>query len=76
MKIWDSRVMDDAPMSTFMLSGDQISTTCITVHPTQNHLMLAGAEDGTVSVWDLRKSTHPINVLNAHKSSGNWNLLL
>lgn len=69
MKIWDLRVNEDVPLSTFMISGDHISTTCVTHHPTQNHLMLAGGEDGSISVWDLRKSTHPVNVLNAHKNS-------
>lgn len=70
MNIWDLRILQDSPITSFMLSGDQIAATCITVHPSQKHLLLVGGEDGSIYIWDLRKSTHPINILNAHKGSG------
>jgi len=73
LKIWDLRGLEDAPMSSFMPSREGGSTKCVTSHPTQRHIMLAGGQDGAITVWDLRKSTFPVNVLNAHSSAGNDN---
>lgn len=69
MKIWDLRSHEDKPESTFMLSGDQIGATCVIHHPTQRHLVLAGGEDGALTVWDLRHNTFPVTVLTAHSQS-------
>lgn len=46
MKIWDLRSDSNEPNSTFMLSGDQVTPTCLTFHPTQRHLILAGDDLG------------------------------
>lgn len=46
MKIWDLRSDSKEPNSTFMLSGDQVTPTCLTFHPTQRHLILAGDDLG------------------------------
>lgn len=46
MKIWDLRSASNEASSTFMLSGDQVTPTCLTFHPTQRHLILAGDDLG------------------------------
>lgn len=46
MKIWDLRSDSKEPNNTFMLSGDQVTPTCLTFHPTQRHLILAGDDLG------------------------------
>ncbi|KAG8245999.1 Nucleoporin Nup43 [Homalodisca vitripennis] len=69
MKIWDLRSGDDKPQSTFMLSGEQVGATCVTPHPTQRHLLLAGGEDGSVTVWDLRENAAPATLLSAHSQA-------
>lgn len=46
MKIWDLRSENNEPNNTFMLSGDQVTPTCMTFHPTQRHLILAGDDLG------------------------------
>lgn len=46
MKIWDLRSDSKEASSTFMLSGDQVTPTCLTFHPTQRHLILAGDDLG------------------------------
>lgn len=84
MKVWDIRSAGNEPVSTFMLSGEQVSPTCLQFHPTQRHLVVAGDEAGTyyflyfeflkviiylgsVTIWDLRQNTYPVNLLDAHE---------
>lgn len=66
MKIWDLRSASDSPSTTFMLSAEQIAVTTVAQHPTQRHLIIAGDEEGSITVWDLRHNTFPINMLSAH----------
>lgn len=60
MKLWDLRIADEKPLLTFMLSGDQLGATCITQHPTQQHTVLVGGEDGSITVWDLRETSFAV----------------
>lgn len=60
MKKWDLRVPDDKSILTFMLSGEQLGATCITQHPTQQHTILVGGEDGSITVWDLRQTSYAV----------------
>lgn len=60
MKAWDVRKADNKPVLTFMLSGDQLGATCITQHPTQQHTILVGGEDGSITVWDLRQTSYAV----------------
>lgn len=46
MKIWDLRSSANSPTSTFMLSGENVMATCLVNHPTQQHLLIAGDEEG------------------------------
>lgn len=39
-------------------------------HPTQCHVVLAGGEDGSLTVWDLRHNTFPVTLVNAHSDTG------
>lgn len=66
MKIWDLRNNNDSPTNAFMLNGDQIAATCLAYHPTQRHMVLAGDEEGSLTVWDLRHNTFPVTLLSAH----------
>nr|CAD7576609.1 unnamed protein product [Timema californicum] len=66
MKIWDLKSPSKTAASTFMLSGDQVCASCVVNHPTQCHLVLAGGEDGCLTVWDLRHNTFPVTLLSAH----------
>ncbi|XP_044761105.1 nucleoporin Nup43 [Coccinella septempunctata] len=69
MKIWDLRSKSEEPSSMFVLSGDMIAPTCLTYHPTQRHLVVAGDEEGSITIWDLRQNTFPVNLLKAHNES-------
>lgn len=46
MKIWDLRSSENYPSTTFMLSGEHVMATCLVNHPTQQHLLIAGDEEG------------------------------
>ncbi|XP_023012732.2 nucleoporin 43 [Leptinotarsa decemlineata] len=69
LKIWDLRSSSNNPNSTFMISGDQVTPTCLTYHPTQRHLIITGDDLGALTTWDLRHNTYPVNVLNAHEGA-------
>ena len=51
-------------------SGDRVSLLCIDKHPTQPHLLAAGAQDGVLSIWDMRQELYPVTLLEAHASEG------
>lgn len=70
MKIWDLRSPLLQPSMTFLVSGEPIAATCLTVHPSQKHIVFAGGEDGFITIWDLRQGTSPVTLLEAHSSSG------
>ena len=38
-------------------------------HPTQQHILCSGSEDGMLAFWDLRRQKHPVTLLNAHQQS-------
>ncbi|CAG9859285.1 unnamed protein product [Phyllotreta striolata] len=69
MKIWDLKQQNNKPVSTFMMSGDHLTPTCLTYHPTQRHIVLTGDDLGALTTWDLRQHNYPINVLNAHEGA-------
>ncbi|XP_063222599.1 nucleoporin Nup43 [Bacillus rossius redtenbacheri] len=66
MKIWDFAGASQAPAAMFSLSSGQVGASCVAHHPTQSHIVFCGGEDGSVTVWDLRQNTFPVNVLKAH----------
>lgn len=53
-----------------IIAGLQVGATCVTPHPTQRHLVLAGGEDGSLTIWDLRENTTPATLLLAHCQAG------
>lgn len=68
MKIWDLRSNDQKCAETFILGNDQIAANCLTYHPSQHHIVVAGDEEGSLKIWDLRYIKElPISSLSAHK---------
>lgn len=53
------------PSFTFQISCEDEkrcnSVTSICFHPTQKHILLGGSEEGSITVWDLRKCDEPLN---------------
>ncbi|KAI9576101.1 nucleoporin Nup43 [Glossina fuscipes] len=40
----------------------------LAAHPTQSHIVLAGTEEGSITVWDLRQPGNPASYLSAHNT--------
>lgn len=70
MKSFDLRSGHKEPTAIFALSCEDEkkcnSVTAITHHPTQQHIILAGSEEGSINVYDLRQPTFPASYLCAH----------
>lgn len=73
MKIFDIRSDSKDPTISFMISceDDRKSNyvSCLAYHPTQKHIVLAGSEEGSITVWDLRQPGFPASYLSAHNSA-------
>jgi len=68
MKLFDLRSNKQEASSIYLLSNDQVSINCLSKHPSQGHIVITGAENGLLAVWDLRQGRHPTTILSAHKS--------
>eukprot|EP00088_Acartia_fossae_P045734 TRINITY_DN4928_c0_g1_i1.p1 TRINITY_DN4928_c0_g1~~TRINITY_DN4928_c0_g1_i1.p1 ORF type:complete len:350 (-),score=88.49 TRINITY_DN4928_c0_g1_i1:159-1208(-) len=68
MKLFDLRSNKQEASSVYMLSNDQVAINCLAKHPSQGHIVITGAENGLLAVWDLRQGKHPTTILSAHKA--------
>ncbi|XP_037955390.1 nucleoporin Nup43-like [Teleopsis dalmanni] len=74
IRIFDVRTAAKATeFPSFMISSEDDkrsnSVTCLGSHPTQQHVVLAGSEEGSITVWDLRQPGIPASYLSAHTSA-------
>ncbi|XP_071552971.1 nucleoporin Nup43 [Panulirus ornatus] len=64
LKLWDLRASQ--PVKATLLSPDQIAVCHLAGHPTQQHIVAAGGEDGALSIWDMRNTSQPFTIISAH----------
>lgn len=61
------------PVATMLISCDDEkkpnAVTALTCHPTQRHILLAGSEEGSITVWDLRMMADAASYLTAHETA-------
>ncbi|XP_058445492.1 nucleoporin Nup43 [Malaya genurostris] len=71
IKCFDIRAESHKPSHSFAVSCEDEkrsnSVTCLAYHPTQRHIILAGSEEGSITVWDLRHKQFPASYLKAHE---------
>ncbi|XP_065089178.1 nucleoporin Nup43-like [Ochlerotatus camptorhynchus] len=70
IKCFDIRAEGQKAVGSFAVSCEDEKrsncVTCIAYHPTQRHIILAGSEEGSITVWDLRQPQFPASYLKAH----------
>lgn len=70
MNSFDLRSGSKKPTATFAVSCEDEkksnAVTCITHHPTQQHIILSASEEGSLTVYDLRQPSFPSSYLCAH----------
>lgn len=64
LKLWDLRAPQQA--KGLLFNPDQVAVCNLAGHPTQQHLVAAGGEDGTLALWDMRNTGHPFTIIAAH----------
>lgn len=61
------------PVATMLISCDDEkkpnAVTALAYHPTQRHILLAGSEEGSITVWDLRMMADAASYLTAHDTA-------
>lgn len=56
--------------SIHALAGHGGAVMSVAWHPTREHLLVSGATDGTVRLWDIRRSASSLGLLDADDSVG------
>ncbi|TKX25259.1 putative DNA excision repair protein ckn1 [Elsinoe australis] len=56
--------------STHSLAGHGGAVMSVAWHPKSEHLLVSGATDGSVRVWDIRRSASSLGVLNMDDNTG------
>lgn len=73
VKMFDLRAAAETPSATMLISCDDEKkangVTALAYHPTQRHILLAGSEEGSITVWDLRNAGCAASYLTAHDSA-------
>lgn len=68
LKMWDLRQQGNDPTQIFSVTGDRIPLHCVDRHPSQQHIVATGGQDGVLCVWDVRQGQMPISLLTAHEA--------
>ncbi|ALC46099.1 Nup43 [Drosophila busckii] len=73
MRMLDVRVANEAQKKISLYASCQDAkssnyVSAITTHPMQQHVLICGCEEGSISVWDLRNMKYPASYLSAHNS--------
>lgn len=68
LKVWDFRQQGNEPSQILSLTGERIPLHCVDRHPSQQHIVATGGQDGMLSIWDVRQGSMPVSLLNAHEA--------
>lgn len=70
IRIFDAQSNLKKPTTALHISceNEKVSSSVnwLTYHPTKQHIVLGGSEEGSLTVWDLRNLNYPANYFTAH----------
>ncbi|KAG8583050.1 hypothetical protein GDO81_008261 [Engystomops pustulosus] len=66
LKMWDLRQQGNDPTHIFSMANERVPLHCLDRHPSQQHVVATGGQDGMLCIWDVRQSRTPISLLTAH----------
>uniref|UniRef100_UPI00358FECB8 nucleoporin Nup43 n=1 Tax=Myxine glutinosa TaxID=7769 RepID=UPI00358FECB8 len=69
LKVWDVRHETCEAVRVFSMAGSHSPLLCLDRHPMQGHVVAAGSQQGSLHVWDIRKGSLPVSILDAHKGA-------
>lgn len=69
LMVWDTRSHDKGPAMCVTKAHGEKDVHCVDWSGLNSHLLVTGAQDGGVHVWDTRHMTTPVHVFNHHKEA-------
>ncbi|XP_018421147.1 PREDICTED: nucleoporin Nup43 [Nanorana parkeri] len=66
LKMWDLRQQGNDPTQIFSVANERVPLHCLNRHPSQQHVVATGGQDGMLCIWDVRQSKIPVSLLSAH----------
>lgn len=66
LKHFDLRRNGNEPVQILSHTGDRVPLHCVDSHPNQQHIVATGGQDGMLSIWDVRHSSVPFSLMEAH----------
>lgn len=73
IRMFDVRTAADGqPKISFMAASQDSKSSnfvsAMATHPMQQHILICGSEEGSITVWDLRQLNYPASYLSAHET--------
>ncbi|KAM5163261.1 nucleoporin Nup43 [Mantella aurantiaca] len=68
LKMWDLRQQGNDPTQIFSVANERVPLYCLDRHPSQQHVVATGGQDGMLCIWDVRQSKIPVSLLSPHSA--------